>query len=89
MLFKEIIAIYSENHTKLINILCGHSAELLTVELVVTYSYHWVLKVQVQKNILIYFNMYIVMHWAVLFMIGLHYSQVFQQLQLTVNCHSP
>jgi hypothetical protein len=29
------------------------------------------------------------MHWAVLFMIGLHYSQVFQQLQLTVNCHSP
>jgi hypothetical protein len=32
MLFKELIAVYSENHTKLINTLCGQNAELLTVK---------------------------------------------------------
>jgi hypothetical protein len=29
MLFKEIIAVYSENHAKHINTLCGQNAELL------------------------------------------------------------
>jgi hypothetical protein len=29
MLFKEIIAVYSENHTKAMNTLCGQNAELL------------------------------------------------------------
>jgi hypothetical protein len=32
VLFKEIIAVYSENHTKHINTLCGQNAELLSVK---------------------------------------------------------
>jgi hypothetical protein len=39
MLFVEIIAVYSENHMKPIQY-----EELLTVEAVGTYSYHWDLK---------------------------------------------
>jgi hypothetical protein len=42
--FKEIITVYSENHTKHTRTLCGQNAELLTVEVGGTYSYHWVLK---------------------------------------------
>jgi hypothetical protein len=42
MLFKEIIAVYSENHTKHISTLCGYSAELVIVKAGGTYSYHWV-----------------------------------------------
>jgi hypothetical protein len=30
--FKEIIAVYSENHMKIINTLCGQDAELLVVK---------------------------------------------------------
>jgi hypothetical protein len=40
----EIIAVYSENHTKHINTLCGQNAELLIVEACGAYSYHLVLK---------------------------------------------
>jgi hypothetical protein len=40
MLFKEIIAVYTENHTKPINT----NAELLIVESDGTYISHWVLK---------------------------------------------
>jgi hypothetical protein len=35
MLFLEIIAVYSENRTKLINVLYGQNAELLIVKWVV------------------------------------------------------
>ena len=35
MLYREIIAVFSEIHTKHINILCGQNVELLNVELVV------------------------------------------------------
>jgi hypothetical protein len=45
MLFKEIIAVYSENHTKPLNTLCGQNAELLVIIKVGgIYSYHWGLK---------------------------------------------
>jgi hypothetical protein len=44
MLFKEIIPVYTENHTKPINILRGHDAELLNFIAGSTYSYHWALK---------------------------------------------
>jgi hypothetical protein len=44
MLFKEIIAVYSENYIKPINIICGQNAELQIVEASGTYSYHWALK---------------------------------------------
>jgi hypothetical protein len=44
MLFKEIIAVYSENHMKPINALCVQNAELFIVEVDGTYSYHWALK---------------------------------------------
>jgi hypothetical protein len=33
-----------ENHMKPINTLCGKNAELLTVKVGETYSYHWALK---------------------------------------------
>jgi hypothetical protein len=35
MLFKEIIAVYSENNTKTMHALCGQNVELLTVKEVV------------------------------------------------------
>jgi len=35
MLYREIIAVCSQIHTKHINTLCGHNAELLNVKLVV------------------------------------------------------
>jgi hypothetical protein len=44
VLFKEIIAVYSENHTKTKNTICGQMAELLVVKAGGTYSHHWALK---------------------------------------------
>jgi hypothetical protein len=44
MLWKKIIVVYSENHTKHINSLCGQNAELLGVKEGGKYSYHWALK---------------------------------------------
>jgi hypothetical protein len=43
-LFKEIIAVYGENHTKRINTLCGQNVELLNLKTGGTYSYHCALK---------------------------------------------
>jgi hypothetical protein len=34
MLFKEIIAAYSENHKKPINTLCGESADVMNVKVI-------------------------------------------------------
>jgi hypothetical protein len=39
VLFNEIIAVYTENHTRLIQ-----SAQLLIIKSCDTYSYHWALK---------------------------------------------
>jgi hypothetical protein len=44
MLFKKMIAFYSENETKPINTLCGQNGELQIVHAGGTYSYHWALK---------------------------------------------
>jgi hypothetical protein len=44
MLFTEIIAVYSENHTKHINTPCGQNAVLYIIEASGTYSYHWALE---------------------------------------------
>jgi hypothetical protein len=44
MLFREIMAVYSENDTKRINIFCVQNAELLIVKAVGTYSYCGALK---------------------------------------------
>jgi len=46
MLYREIIAVCSQIHTKHINTLCGQNVELLHVKLVVhrRYSDHWALK---------------------------------------------
>jgi hypothetical protein len=46
MLYKEIIAVRSQIHTKHINTLCGQNAELLNVKPGGTYSDHWALKGQ-------------------------------------------
>jgi len=35
MLYREILAVFSQIHTKRINTLCGHNVEFLTVKLVV------------------------------------------------------
>jgi hypothetical protein len=42
MLFREIIAVYSEDHTKHVNALCGQNVELLNVKAGGTYSNHCV-----------------------------------------------
>jgi hypothetical protein len=44
MLFKEIIAVYSEEHMKHLNTLCGQYAELLNVKVGGAHCYHWVFK---------------------------------------------
>ena len=44
MLYREIIAVCSQIHTKHINTLCGQNTELLNVKPAGTYSYHWALK---------------------------------------------
>jgi len=41
MLYREIIAVCSQIHTKLINKLSGQNVELLNVTAVGTYSDHW------------------------------------------------
>jgi len=41
MLYREIIAVCSEIHTKHIDTLCGQNAEWLNVELGGTYDYQW------------------------------------------------
>jgi hypothetical protein len=40
----EIIVVYSENHIKHINTMCGKNAEFLNVKAGGTYSYHCALK---------------------------------------------
>jgi hypothetical protein len=43
-LFKEIIAVYSENHMKHINALCGQNDNFLNVKICGTYSYRYSIK---------------------------------------------
>jgi len=44
MLYMEIIAVFSQIHTKHTNTLCGQNVEFLNVKLDSTYSDHWALK---------------------------------------------
>ena len=44
MLYREIIAVCSQIHTKHINTVCGQNVELLNVKNVGTYSDHWALE---------------------------------------------
>jgi hypothetical protein len=43
--FKEIISVYSDNHTNPINTFCGHNAEFVNAKHGGAYNYHWALKV--------------------------------------------
>ena len=53
MLYREIIAVCSEIHTKHINTLCGQNVELLNVKPGDTYSDHWALEGYVERIIYI------------------------------------
>jgi hypothetical protein len=44
MLYREIIAVCSEIHTKHINRLCGQKVEFVNIKPGGTYSNHWALK---------------------------------------------
>ena len=44
MLYREIIVVYSEIHTKHINTLCRQNVELLNVKPGATYSDHWTIE---------------------------------------------
>jgi len=44
MLYREIIAVCSEIHTKRTNTVCGQNVELLNVKAGGTYSNHWAVK---------------------------------------------
>jgi hypothetical protein len=44
MLYREIIAVCSEIHTKHINTLCGQNVKFVNVKPGGTYSNHWALK---------------------------------------------
>ena len=52
MLYREIITVCSEIHTKHINTLFGQNIELFVVKLVVKYSDHWAVKVQMYHSTL-------------------------------------
>jgi hypothetical protein len=39
-----MIAVYSDNHTKAVNTLCGQNVELPIVKAGGTYTYQWALK---------------------------------------------
>jgi hypothetical protein len=58
VLLKDIIALYSEKHTKPINTLCGQNAELLTVKAGGKYMYHRVLKSELNPLTLIFSKPY-------------------------------
>jgi hypothetical protein len=44
MLYSEIIAVFSQIHTKHTNTLCGQNVEFLNVKLGGSYSNHWAVK---------------------------------------------
>jgi hypothetical protein len=46
MLYREIIAVCSQIHTKYINTLCGKNVEMVNVKPGGTYSDHWALNCQ-------------------------------------------
>ena len=50
MLYREIIAVCSQIHTKHINTLCGQNVEFLSVKPGGTYSDHWALMFQRPKK---------------------------------------
>ena len=47
MLYKEIIAVFFQIHTKHINTLCGQNVEFVNIKHGGTYSSHWALKVNI------------------------------------------
>ena len=51
MLYREIIAVCSEIHTKHINTLCVKNVELVNVKPGVTYSDHWALEGYILRNV--------------------------------------
>jgi hypothetical protein len=44
MLYSEIIAVFSQTHTKHVNTLCGQKVEFVNVKPGGTYSDHWAVK---------------------------------------------
>jgi hypothetical protein len=54
MLYREIIAVYSEIHTKNINKLCGQNVEFMIVKPGGTYIDHWALEGYINKYKYIY-----------------------------------
>ena len=52
MLYREIIAVCSEIHTKHINTLCGQNGEFLNFKPGGTYSDHWAVKTSVDDSIM-------------------------------------
>jgi hypothetical protein len=53
MLFKEVVAVYSENHTKHISTFCEQNADFLIIKAAGTNNYHWALKWGLQKRYVI------------------------------------
>jgi hypothetical protein len=56
MLYREIIAVCSQIHTKHINTLCGQNVELVNVEPDGKYSDHWALKFQCLRRQILFFD---------------------------------
>ena len=61
MLYREIIAVCSQIHTKHINTLCGQNVEFVSVKPGGTYSDHWaltvILSIPIQNNRRVFDNM--------------------------------
>ena len=50
MLYREIIAVCSEIHTKHISTLCGQNVQFCTVKPAGTYSNHWTVKLHISQQ---------------------------------------
>jgi len=50
MLYREIIAVCSQIHTRHINTLCGQNGDLLDVKFGGTYTNHWVFKAVTKRE---------------------------------------
>jgi hypothetical protein len=56
MLYREIIVVCSEIHTKHINTLCGQNVEFVNVKPGGTYSNHWAFKGLIMQDVKYFFK---------------------------------
>jgi len=78
MLYREVIAVCSEIHTKHINTLCGQNVELCNVKPGGTHSDHWALEVTKDQNL------FLPLHFEIITLVHRSLNAILAQPK---NCH--